>query len=495
MFLWFTILMCMVSSTMSAVQHPMHNLTHPAYYHYNFEDYSFEERYDTEYLKGKHCANVYLAIDHNTEKTGDDFFQRCVEALYPNAFKEYELSSLRYIFDVMYAYFDVDYKNSFLYEITKESLYETFVDIQHDFSSFKLDIVHSAKRFVHPVYDLTMASSALQGRKALNQSLDIINDLKMTIQSMADLYASSIQTKSNSMEIYKANYLAARDKLITIKDVYEKNVSNVLKRLTIRPSTTINCPAGHYCTTSNVTACPAGTFQPKVDMTSPLACIMTPLQTYSLAGAKNYTLCASNNHMGATACHLRSLGEVIANMDTAGPITENFYISFDMTRQFITSTSTLLNLTQTAEAASTVGSLAAPIQALVSSGSSVQNAYQTVLLGVFQATYTTSSYSSALQETDFQATEVVGQTNLMAWSGPYIDGSTSYNLTLTGNTWSVYYVPTGVAILSGTRSGKTLTGGTLSTRGMIEFPVSSALAYGYPIVYKDGTPIHSYQLQ
>jgi hypothetical protein len=182
-------------------------------------------------------------------------------------------------------------------------------------------------------------------------------------------------------------------------------------------------------------------------------------------------------------------------MDASGTITENFYISFDMTRQFITSTSTLLNLTQTAEAASTVGSLAAPIQALVSSGSSVENAYQTVLLGAFQSVYSSSTYVSALQETDFQATEVVGQTNLMAWSGPYIDGSTSYNLTLTGNTWSVYYVPTGVVILSGTRSGKTLTGGTLSTRGMIEFPVSSALAYGYPIVYKDGTPIHSYQLQ
>ena len=79
----------------------------------------------------------------------------------------------------------------------------------------------------------------------------------------------------------------------------------------------------------------------------------------------------------------------------------------------------------------------------------------------------------------------------------YIDGSTNYNLTLTANTWAVYYVDgtNDAAILSGTRDGKTLTGGTVSTRGMIEFPVSSALAYGYPVVSKDGTPIHSYQLK
>ena len=220
---------------------------------------------------------------------------------------------------------------------------------------------------------------------------------------------------------------------------------------------------------------------------------MTPLQTYSLVGAENYTICTSNNHMGATACHLRSLGEVIANMDTAGPITENFYITVDMTRQYITSTSTLLNLTQTASAASTNGSLATSIQALVSTGSTVENAYQTVLLNGFQAIYNGSSYISTLQETDLKSTEVVAQTNLTKWSGPYIDGSTNYNLTLTSNTWSVYDVPSGVAILSGTRSGKTLTGGTSSTRGMVEF--SSALAYGFPVVSKDGTPIHSYQLQ
>ena len=484
-----------VSATKPGLTHPSTNLTHSSYYHYNFEDYTFEERYNAEYLKGKHCANLYLIIDHNTESTGVDLFQQCVEDSYPAAFEEYELTNLRHVFTTLFTVSDDDHRNSFLYEEKKDSLYGTFMDIQHDFGSFKVDIVSSARRFVHPIYALTMASTPLQGRQALNQSIDIINDLKQTITTISELYDHIIQAKSNDLDFYKANYVAARNKIIEIKKTYQKNVSTLLKRLTVRPSTTINCPAGHYCTTSNVTACPAGTFQPKVDMTSPLACIMTPLQTYSLAGAKNYTLCASNNHMGATACHLRSLGEVIANMYTAGPITENFYISFDMTRQFITSTSTLLNLTQTAEAASTVGSLAAPIQALVSSGSSVENAYQTVLLGAFQSVYSSSTYVSALQETDFQATEVVGQTNLMAWSGPYIDGSTSYNLTLTGNTWSVYYVPTGVVILSGTRSGKTLTGGTLSTRGMIEFPVSSALAYGYPIVYKDGTPIHSYQLQ
>ena len=93
--------------------------------------------------------------------------------------------------------------------------------------------------------------------------------------------------------------------------------------------------------------------------------------------------------------------------------------------------------------------------------------------------------------------EVVAQTNLTAWSGPYIDGSTNYNLTLTTNTWAIYYIDgvNDVAILSGTRNGKTLTGDTPSTRGMIEFPVSSALAYGYPVVTKDGIPIHSYTLK
>ena len=206
-----------VMSFVMSLCNALHNLTHSTYYHYNFEDYTFEERYDAEYLKGKHCANLHLTIDHNTETTSDDLFKRCVEMFYPNAFKEYDLTSLRHVFNVMYTYFDDDYKNSFLYEDIKDSLYETYVDIQHDFSSFKLDIVYSAKRFVHPVYDLTMASTPLQGRRALNQSIDILNDLKMTIQAMADLYTTSIQTKSNELDTYEKNYLAARSNLMLLK--------------------------------------------------------------------------------------------------------------------------------------------------------------------------------------------------------------------------------------------------------------------------------------
>jgi hypothetical protein len=184
-------------------------------------------------------------------------------------------------------------------------------------------------------------------------------------------------------------------------------------------------------------------------------------------------------------------------MDTEGPITENFYIAFDMTRQYITSSSTLYTLTQTAQAAAAVGSLSATITGLVTAGSTVEAAYQSVLLGALHAVYGGSTYTTVLQNTDFTSANVVAQTDLSTWAGPYIDGSTHYNLTLTANTWAVFYVDgtNDAAILSGTRAGNTLTGSTTSTRGMIEFPVSSGLAYGYPVVTKDGTPVHSYQLK
>lgn len=297
----FLLLLLSVSAAVDTLQEVHQNLTHSSYYHYNFEDYTFTERYDAQYLKGKHCANLYLMIDHNTEETGVDIFKQCIEDAYPAAFQEYELTSLRYIFDIMFDDFDKEYKNSYLYEEKKDSLYQTFVDIQHDFGSFKVDIVSSARRFVHPVYDLTMASTPLQGRQALNQSIDIIADLQATVQTIADLYDTIIQTKSNSMDTYKANYLAAQASLTANKKFYESNVSTVLKRLTIHPSTLITCQPGYYCI-SNPTACPAGTFQPKANMTSSLACILTPVYTYSNLSAANWSNCSVANFMGATTC-------------------------------------------------------------------------------------------------------------------------------------------------------------------------------------------------
>jgi len=461
-------------------------------------------------------------------------------------------------------------------------------------------------------------------------------------------------------------------------------VTDVLRKLCSHPTALYDCAEGYYCPTETTsTACPAGTFQPSRSMTVVDACIQCPLQTYSLVGATSCTACASNNHMGATACHLRSLREVLATMDTAGGIAENFYIASDVTRSYVAAQTTLLSASQTALAADkatirTTAALGGPARYLATSSvtigasvdantfkwskageafqvnlernslvpannsehpaagsveywngdrsgtttghmdsgnwidghlyefhmdgtatelpiytygatpASVQEAGiqwtitawgQTVLRGTIDTTsipgktrfvvklgtnglpeyrpfdasldvniqeqftqantelvayvfdgtianlvadtsvlvpelltttaeeryvaetsaafavaYGTQQYVDALAETDLKSAEVVAQSDLSKWAGPYIDGSTNYTLALTDTTWSVSYTPTSHVILSGTRDGKTLTG-TPSDRGMVEFPVSLAGAAGFPVVSRDGTPIHNYQLK
>jgi len=474
------------------------NLTLSSYYQYSFGDNAFAQRYDAEYLKGKHCAHLYLGIDHNTVSDAVQYFRQCVEAAYPAAFEDYELTTLTRTFATMFGYFDSDFKNTFLYDEQQDNLYQTFVDIQHDFASFKVDVVSSARRFVHPVFNLNMASSPYQGQEALNQSLDVIDHLRTTVHTLAAAYNTVIQSHATALDNYKTKYLAARVNLETHKNAYENNVTAVLQRLTVRPSATIPCQAGFYChNASHSAACPAGTFQPKTNVLTSLACTQTPMYTYATAGAANWTSCPSNTFAGGTVCHLRTLGEVLASMDAAGPIAENFYIAYDLTQQYITAADTLLNASQTASAAAATDALGPTIQALVAGGLTTESAYNAVLVGALQSTYGTSTYVGALNETDLTSANVVAQTNLTRWYSPYIDGSTHYNLTLTSTTWAVFYVDgtNDVAILSGTRSGNTLTGGVSSTRGMIEFPVSSGLAYGYPVVSNTGDPIHSYTLK
>ena len=121
--------------------------------------------------------------------------------------------------------------------------------------------------------------------------------------------------------------------------------------------------------------------------------------------------------------------------------------------------------------------------------------YVSETLAYFKTVYGTQPYINALSGTDLTSAEVTAQNDLSKWTGPYIDGSTNYALALTETTWSVSYTPTNHVILSGTRAGKTLTGGTTSARGMIEFPVSLGGAAGYAVVSIDGTPIHNYELK
>lgn len=463
---------------------------------FDFRDTSYNEHLSIRYLYGKHCADSYLHFDSNIGSTAVDDFKTCLDNNYDVA--EQWFTNLRYTFDKTFEQHSYEWENATLYDSEIYNRYRIYVSAQHALNLYKADLVSTSKHFADPVDDLTMTSSDYEAYVALNQSLQNIVDMKYTVGALVESFRGSIETKTTLIDKYLADSTASKNLFATFVDDYTTNVTDVLRKLCSHPTSLYTCAKGHYCTTETTsTACPAGTFLPIESMTTEDACIECPLQTYSLAGAVNCTVCASNDHMGATACHLRSLGEVIASMDTEGPITENFYIAFDMTRQYITSASTLYTLTQTAQAAATVGTLATTITGLVNAGSTVEAAYQSVLLGALQAVYGGSTYVTALQNTDSTSANIVAQTDLTKWAGPYIDGSTHFNLTLTANTWAVYYVDgtNDAAILSGTRDGKTLTGGTASTRGMIEFPVSSALAYGYPVVTKDGTPVHTYQLK
>ena len=459
-------------------------------------DTSYNEHTSIRYLYGKHCANSYLHFDSNIGSFAVDDFKTCLDNNY--GVTEAWFTNLRHTFDKALVQHNYEWENATFYDSEMYNRYRLYVGAQHALNLYKADLVSTSKHFSDPINDLTMTSSDFQAHTALNQSLKNVVDMQYTVEAIINSFSSSITTTTVLVDKYLADSSTAKSVFLTFVDDYTSNVTDVLRKLCEHPTPLYTCDKGHYCPTEGQsTACPAGTYLPIESMTTIDACIQCPLQTYSLGGAVNCTACASNNHMGATACHLRSLGEIIASMDTEGPITENFYIAFDMTRQYITSSSTLYTLTQTAQAAAAVGSLSATITGLVTAGSTVEAAYQSVLLGALHAVYGGSTYTTVLQNTDFTSANVVAQTDLSTWAGPYIDGSTHYNLTLTANTWAVFYVDgtNDAAILSGTRAGNTLTGSTTSTRGMIEFPVSSGLAYGYPVVTKDGTPVHSYQLK
>ena len=473
--------------------HAIRNLTHAKTF--DFRDTTYADHSSITYLYGKHCADSYMHFDHETYVQSVDFFKNCLDNQY-GVMDEWFVG-LQHTFDTIYKYDDYEWGNISLLDSEIYKRYRLYSSVRHNLDVYKSEMISAANHFSDPVQKLGMATEDTEAIQALNQSAKNVADMKESVDAIIDTFRASILSNAQNIKTIKADLLVAENLFKGQENFYVNNVTDVLRKLCTHPTALYDCAKGYYCTSDTVsTGCPAGTFQPSNSMTAVDACIQCPLQTYSTGGAANCTSCASNHHMGATACHLRSLGEVIATMDTSGPIRENFYIAFDMARQYITATSTLLNSTETATAAA-AGSLGASIQALVSAGSSIESAYETVLLGVFQSIYSTATYTTPLAETDFKSVEVVAQTDLTKWAGPYIDGSTNYNLTLTANTWAVYYVDgtNDAAILSGTRDGKTLTGGTVSTRGMIEFPVSSALAYGYPVVSKDGTPIHSYQLK
>jgi len=471
----------------------LRNLTHAKTF--DFRDTAYAEHNSITYLYGKHCADSYLHFDHATDVNAVDSFKSCLDRQY-GVIDEW-FGSLIPTFERIYTYDSYEWGNTTLLDSEVYNRYNLYMSARHNLDVYKSDMIAGAKHFSDPLQQLTISTEEFDALKALNQSAENVANMKESVDNIIATFRESIKSSGAKIAEIEATIKVAENLFNSQQQMYVNNVTDVLRKLCSHPTALYDCATGYYCPTETTeTACPAGTFQPSNSMTAVDACIQCPLQTYSTGGAANCTSCASNHHMGATACHLRSLGEVIATMDTSGPIRENFYIAFDMARQYITATSTLLNSTETATAAA-AGSLGASIQALVSAGSSIESAYETVLLGVFQSIYSTATYTTPLAETDFKSVEVVAQTDLTKWAGPYIDGSTNYNLTLTANTWAVYYVDgtNDAAILSGTRDGKTLTGGTVSTRGMIEFPVSSALAYGYPVVSKDGTPIHSYQLK
>ena len=472
----------------------IHNLT--SVKTFDFRDTSYVNHNSITYLYGKHCADSYLHFDHETDKNAVELFKNCLDNQY-GVLDEW-FGSLIPTFEQIHEYDGYEWGNVSLLDSELYQRYRLYMSARHNLDVYKSNMLENAKHFSDPLQKLSMATEEFEALTALNQSSKNVADMKESVDAIIDTFRASIKASGVKIAAVKADLAVAEQLFNSQEQAYVNNVTDVLRKLCSHPTSLYDCAEGYYCpteTTSN--ACPAGTFQPSRSMTVIDACIQCPLQTYSLAGAARCSSCIENKHLGGTYCNVpRSLGDVIGDMDAAGPIQENFYIGFDMTRQYITSTATLLTLSQTAAAAAT-GSLSGSIQALVAGGATVEAAYQTVLLGAFQSIYGAAGYVTALQNTDLTSADVVAQTDLTKWVGPYIDGSTHYNLTLTANTWAVYYVDgtNDAAILSGTRDGKTLTGSTTSDRGMIEFPVSSALAYGYPVVSKDGTPIHSYQLK
>lgn len=656
----------------------VHNLSHVK--SFDFRDTSYVNHNSITYLYGKHCADSYMHFDHEINTNAVQSFKDCLDNQY-GVIDDW-FGSLTPTFARIREYDNYEWGNVSLLDSELYNRYRLYMSARHNLDVFKSDMLEGAKHFSDPLQTLSMATEEFVALSVLNQSAKNVADMKDSVDVIIETFRNSIKASGLKIADIKADLAVAESLFNNQEQAYVNNVTDVLRKLCSHPTALYDCVEGYYCPTETTSsACPAGTFQPSRAMTVVDACIQCPLQTYSLTGAGNCTSCTSNNHMGATACHLRSLGEVIATMDAAGPIRENFYIAYDVTRSYVTASSTLLDAQATALAAGkatirTTAALGGPARYLATSsvtiGASVDaktfkwskvgesfqinleravtadnsehpaagsieywngdrsgaatghmdsgnwidgNLYefymdaaatelpiytygatpayvqeagtqwtitawgQTVLRGtidtvsipgktrfvvklgtnglpeyrpfdasldvnpqeqftqantelvayvfdgpianlvadtsvlvpellsttaeeryvaetsaVFTAAYGTQAYQTALVETDLKSTEVVAQTDLTQWTGPYIDGSTSYALALTATTWSVSYTPTAHVILSGTRDGKTLTG-TPSDRGMIEFPVILAGAAGFPVVSRDGTPVHSYQLK
>lgn len=659
----------------------VHNLSHVK--SFDFRDTSYANHNSITYLYGKHCADSYMHFDHETDENAIQSFKKCLENQY--GVLDDWFGSLTPTFVRIRQYDGYEWGNVSLLDSELYNRYRLYMSVRHNLDVYKSDMIAGAKHFSDPLRKLTMSTEEFEAIKALNESAKNVADMKDSVDVIIESFSDSIKASGVKIADIQADLASAESLFQSQEQFYVDNVTDVLRKLCSHPTAFYDCAEGYFCPTETTsTACSAGTFQPSRSMTVVDACIQCPLQTYSLGGAAICTACASNNHMGATACHLRSLGEVLATMDSAGAITENFYIAYDVTRSFLSATSTLLSAQATALAAGkatirTATALGGPERYLATSsvtiGASVDantfkwskvgeafqvnlernslvpannsehpsagsiefwngdrsgaatghmdsgnwldgNLYefhmdavatelpiytygatpasvqeagiqwtitawgQTVLRGtidttsipgktrfvvklgtnglpeyrpfdatldvnpqeqftqantelvayvfdgtianlvadtsvlvpellsttaeeryvaetsaVFAAAYGTQAYQTALAETDLKSAEVVAQSDLSKWSGPYIDGSTNYALALTTTTWSVSYTPTTHVILSGTRDGKTLTGDTASDRGMVEFPVSLAGAAGFPVVSKDGTPIHNYQLK
>jgi len=656
------------------------NLTHV--HTFSFADPAFPDHTSSDFIHAKHCADIHLHIDSHMYEYADDSFKLCLS--HSSAVPEEWFTNFRYTFDKTYEQHSYEWENMTLYDTEKYNRYQLYMSAKHSFDLYKADISRSSRYFSEPMNHLMLSSAEQTALDALNQTAVNINELTSTVDAIVNSYETSIRAKSIIIQNYFDASINAGNLFDELTSYYESNVTDILRKVATNPTSLYTCNKGHYCPTeTSSVACPAGTYLSTENYVSVNACIQCPLQTYSTSGAIGCTNCTTNEHMGATACHLRSLGEVIASMDASGPITANFYIAYDVTRSYLTVAPPLMSAQATALAAGkatirTSAALGGPSRYLSTSqvtiGVSVDaktfkwgkfgEAFQinlernslvtadnsehpsagsieywngdrsstatgnmdngnwidghlydfhmdatatelpiytygatpasvqevgiqwtitawghTVIRGtidttsipgktrfvvklgannlpeyrpfdasldvnpqeqftqantelvayvfdgpianlvadtsvlvpelvtmtaeeryiadvsaMFSTTYGTQAYVDALVETDLKSSDVIAQTELTSWTGPYIDGS-DYTLVLTPTTWSVNYTPTAHVILSGTRDAKTLTGGTVSDRGMIEFPVSLAGAAGFPVVTKDGAPIHSYTLK
>lgn len=440
-----------------AAAHPQ-NLTHSSYLYYDFSDETFDARYDPKYTRGKHCAAQYLAVDYNTHSYGHTLFENCVTSVHPLAIHDYAMTTTRRLFTEIYDIFDNYTRHVFLHDEELDSLYETYVDIQHDFQTYKLDIVQTAKSFVRPVNALTMSSSATDAKKALQTSTDIMAKLHTTVQSWAEIYDAVIDAKDAKAKSYEAKEDAEWIRLHEAKHTYIENVSTMLQQLTLVPNVYVKCAKGYWCSNGITTACPAGTFQPAENMTRPLACIQNPMGTYSKQGSANWTICNTNTHVSATACHIRPLHSIIKS----GVIAEDFYITHDFSR--IYSNGTLLTATQTAN--STTGTILQRIQNLTGEGASLLSAYTTAKLESLR-----SEDVTLFENTDL---DYHNQTNLSSFRIPY--AANTYNVSIDTGVWSIVHVTTNQVLVSGTVNGTRLEGVPSTSFGMIG-------DLGYPIIY------------